>query len=155
MDTNEYNKLIQEFYQSQYSNDDEDNNSPTVWIPDTSGIDLINKINNQQVVDATSYSKEQINKELYNFRNIKIGEFILKITKIDSSKLDISLYEQQSNTKPANFARRVDPSRDNRFENRSWSNYFKNLSMGKNIPKEEIYDIIRWLQALHRMSAFL
>lgn len=160
MNNDDYKKLIEEFYQNQYSSEDDDlTNEKHVWIPDIIGYEKIERLkslqNTQQVINATTLSAAEMKQKINYFRNIKIGNFIIKITAIYGLTADVLIYEEQAKTKPANITVKINPNKDSRFQGRPWISYFNQFNVGKNIPTEEIYDIFRWLQAIHRMPAFL
>jgi hypothetical protein len=160
MDNNDYRKLIEEFYQNQYSSEDDNlSNGQNVWVPDIAGPEKIERLkmiqNTQQVVNATTFSAAEMKQKINDFRNIKIGNFIIKITTIYGPTVDVLIYEELVKTKPANITVKINPNKDSRFQGRSWTSYFNRFNVGKNIPIEEIYNIFRWLQAIYRMPAFL
>lgn len=161
MNNSDYKKLIEEFYQNQYSSegDDEFTNDKHVWVPDIAGSEKMERLktlhNTQQVINATTFSAAEMKQKINDFRNIKIGNFIIKITTVYGPTVDVLIYEEQAKTKPANITIKVNPNKDSRFQGRSWISYFDQFNVGKNIPTEEIYHIFRWLQAIYRMPAFL
>lgn len=56
---------------------------------------------------------------------------------------------------PCNMDYRINLHKDNRFTNRPWLNEFGPQGEADDVPIETVVDIIRWLQALKRMNAFL
>lgn len=160
MNNNNYKKLIEEFYQNQYSSEEDDFiNDKHVWVPDITGSEKIERLkalqNTQQIINATTFSAAEIKQKINYFRNIKIGNFIIKITTVYGPTVDVLIYEEQLKTKPANITVKINPNKDSRFQNRSWAAYFNQFNVGKNIPTEEIYNIFKWLQVIHKMPAFL
>jgi hypothetical protein len=164
----DYLKLLEEM-----SNNEEDlDNSPPIedesWIwADPPVKDKIKISNYHGVIDATKFKKEEIQDALYKCMNIQIGNFLLKIDKYhgfpdthgngSNLTLDIQTWEKKYRTpsgNPCNMDFRVDLSKDDRFANRPWINLF-NGCYGSKVPVETVVEIVRWLQAIKRMTAFL
>jgi len=72
--------------------------------------------------------------------------------------MDITVYQEKYRTPsgaPCKMSYKMDFSQDDRFSNRPWITYFNTQGRAHNIPVETVVEIVRWLQALKRMNAFL
>lgn len=139
------------------------------WIPgESSAKEALNKINHTGIVDVTKFKKDKIQDALYKCVNIKINDFLLRIdsyhghpdknNKGINLSMDIELWETKYRTPsgmPCKMEYRIDLFNDNRFNTRPWLSYFFKSGNGINLPVETVVDVVRWLQALKRMNAFL
>jgi hypothetical protein len=168
----EYQRYLEELTDQQYAdNDDADFYSPPeeAWIPaESEAKERMNFVNRNGSIDVTKFRKEKIQEALYKCINIVCGVFLIRINKYHGSpdkfgkgtnlSMDISLAETKFKTatgQPCNMQFRMNLTNDNRFTNRPWLHYFSAYGRGTNVPVEVVVDIIRWLQALKRMNAFL
>jgi len=158
MNNNDYKKLIEEFYHAQYSSCDKLAEEQNIWYPDNRGSEKLDELKSlkekQLIIDATSYSLEEMKNKINSFRNVRIGNFRLQILNINANAMNILIFEEQKK-KSANITVKVNPNKDSRFLGRSWVTYFNQFNEGKNIPLEEIPNILKWLQIIHRLPAFL
>lgn len=166
----EYLKLLEEISNHQY--DDEEDDVPNVeddsWIwAESPAKDRMMRLNHHGVIDVTKFRKEKIRDALYKCTNIQVGSFMIRIStyhgypdklgKGTDLTMDIETWEKRYKTpsgNPCNMDFRVDLSDDNRFTGRPWLLLFKGSSARK-IPVETVVEIIRWMQAIKRMTAFL
>jgi len=170
----EYLKLLEDLADDQYGTTDypEDNYVPDeAWIPSESGAkEMIRFKNLHGKIDVTKFKKEQIQDALYKCMNIQVGDFLIKIEsyhgypdkfgKGTNLTMDIEVWEKRYRTPsgaPCNMDFRIDWSKDNRFFTRKWLSYFGagTRSAGINVPVDTVVEIVRWMQALKRMGAFL
>jgi hypothetical protein len=169
----EYLEMLESLNEDQYGSDGEDyvpdNYSEEAWMPSVSPHKekMFRTIRNGQL-DITKYRKEQIKDAIYKVVNLTVGEFLIHITeyhgmpvrnKPQETKLtlDIILYGTKYKTEtgqPCNMQFKLDPKTDNRFAGKPWLERFSGCR-ADNIPVDTVVDIIRWLQALKRMNAFL
>lgn len=116
--------------------------------------------------DATNLHRDQIKKAVQNTRNIQVGHFSIKIKgyyqseKLGNDFMHIDVYERRSKTAsgmPCNMDYKAELVDDKRFANRPWLTYFSKDSPGtaKNVPIDTVVDIIKWLQALKKLTVFL
>lgn len=127
----------------------------------------IKDINYTGVTDVTNLKKDKILSAIRSGTNIMIGSFTMKIiahviTKNKSSitNLDIHIYESISRTY-SGVSCKIDNSfdilSDNRFSNKLWLKYFNPKGKGKgiNVPEDVIVNIIIYLKAIQKFSAFV
>lgn len=170
----DYLKLLEDLSNDQYGSDDysdEQHIPDEAWIPSESGVkEMIRFKNLHGKIDVTKYRKEQIQDALYKCMNIQVGEFLIKIESYHGQPdkfgkganltMDIEIWEKRYVTptgRPCNMDFRIDWSKDNRFFGRKWLSYFSGgtRSSAFNVPVETVIEIVRWMQALKRMTAFL
>lgn len=170
----EYLKLLEDLANDQYGNDDvsEDTYIPDeAWIPAESEAKAKIRLHSMHgMVDVTGYRKDKIRDALYKCMNIKVGDFLIKIDTYhgypdkfghgSNLTMDIEVWEKRYRTPsgaPCNMDFRIDWSKDNRFFGRKWLHYFSNgtSSSASDVPVETIVEIVRWMQAIKRMTAFL
>jgi hypothetical protein len=174
----DYLKLLQDLEgsDSDYQEDDD------VSVPDESWIWGESPLKEKMLgprngaIDVTKYKKESIKEALYKSTNLQVGDFTLKIERyngrpgrfesikpiqIDLS-MNIAIWERKYKTptgNPCKMDYRLDLHKDNRFVNKPWLTFFANSGLGTgkavDVPVDTVVDIIRWLQALKRLTAFL
>ncbi|CAM6006090.1 unnamed protein product [Sphagnum balticum] len=165
--------MLESLNEGQYGSDEEnyvpDNYSEDAWMPAVSPHKekMFRTVRNGQL-DITKYRKEQIKDAIYKVTNLIVGEFLIHITEYHGMKagnkpqesklnLDIILYRTKYKTETGqhcNMQFKLDPRTDNRFTGKPWLEMFAG-SRADNIPVDTLVDIIRWLQALKRINAFL
>lgn len=166
----DYLSLIQKFAEEQYDTpEDEEPKIEDYWIPSEPEIKKkIQEPTNAGAADVTKVKKDQIMDCLKKFRNIKVGNFLVKITKYHTDEsgdftkgmVDLYIYEEKSKTasgQPTKMHNKINLAKDDRFDSRPWlshSNRYNPEYLTK-VPMETVLDIVRWLQGIHRMSAFL
>lgn len=151
----EYIRLLEKLVSEQYDEED----YPAV-VPQWSGQEILDRkvqrVLANSVIDLTSANKTKIEDSLYQYRNIKVGKFSVKIIKYSTKPdnedilLSLSIYEDKKNQ----LIVRVNILKDHRFTGRSWQKYF-NSSNGSEIDIKTTVDIIKWLQAVQKLSAFV
>jgi hypothetical protein len=170
----DYLKLLEDLANDQYGYDEqpEDTHVPDeAWIPSESvAKEMIRMKNLHGKIDVTKFRKDKIQDALYKCMNIQVGDFLIKIESYHGHPdkfgkgvnltMDIEVWEKRYQTptgRPCNMDFRIDWSRDNRFFGRKWLDYFGGgtNSSGINVPVETVVEIVRWMQALKRMTAFL
>lgn len=159
----EYLRLLELYATEQYGSDNpiEDLDA---WIPAEAPIKEKMKSSFNGCIDLTNCKRENIQDALYRNSNIKIGNFLIRITKHSgyiedkvNLTMDISVWEDKqivSNKRPCKIACKVNFAQDSRFETRPWTNSFRS-GIGTKIPAETVVDVVKWLQAITRMTAFL
>lgn len=159
MDNDEYLKLIEKYLIEQYETEDEDidmNHEDITWIPSEPEKKVID-YNLAGCTDLTTLKGTVFIKKMEKLSNFKIGPFIIKILFVskDGKSVDICIYEEGKTSKILN---KVQVSKDSRFKGKEWCNYFDSHNYtysGKLIPIIILPEIARWLQAIHKLSAFL
>jgi hypothetical protein len=161
-----YIKLLERLVEEQYTTQDETiaKEFENTWIPSTSKAkEKLNKSLNSSIADLSNIKKDEIENYIYNHRDIKVGDFLLKIVKYsikpsdlqDGHKkdleVDIIIYEYND----LGMATKVDVKKDSRFIGRPWITYFSTFKIGKNVDIQSTVDIIRWLQAINRIGCFI
>ena len=127
-----------------------------------------NVVRNSGVVDLTKTNKDKIIQAIIKSSNIRIYEFLIKIdsrilidvaTKKSTNIYDIVIYEENGKNHfgmPNKLLSKVNPTSDKRFEDREWTKHFNNgIKKGMNIDLVTMYDIIKWLQMIKKLSAFV
>jgi len=166
----EFLKLIKEVMEEEENLKEDDE----AWIPSTSKIlEKYNKSkknlssNKSGSIDVTNMKKDEILKYIKIRNEFKVGDFIIHVS--DGSKEDhvnIHILENQRKTAsgfPCNMLVKKDVIKDKRFSSCPWISYFYyNCKYGKtsrrtaiDVPVEEIINIIKWVKAINKMTAFL
>jgi hypothetical protein len=160
----EYLRLIEEAYRQ----DQDPSDNPidcNAWIPAESPLKkklptLIGKI------DATHLKKDTLKKAIEKCQQITVGEFMIHLTGTDTDEqtkfhtYNFYIYETKHQTasgRPCNIQSKVDVLKDDRFEKRPWLNYFNRYGtrIAQKVPENILIDIVRWLQAITKLPAFL
>lgn len=162
----EYLALCQSLVDKQYDSatDNYDVNKME-WIPSEPEIkQKIKEANRSGMIDLTTVHSSKIKEELTKCTNIKIGNFKMRINKsfgnlvANGLTYSVEVWEERHKT-PNGMPCKIDYpmifSKDSRFKNRPWLEHFKNGSCAYKVPLDTIVDIVRWMQAIKKMSAFL
>lgn len=164
-DKDEFLELINKLLKDQYGTMDEEQIPDNAWLPSESPFKqkLISP-NYSTVIDLTDCKSS----ELYNtisskLSNIKVGNFIIRISKCHYhiNKLEginLYLHEEKKTThlgKMSKITSKIDIHNDIRFNKCIWISYFNSSRLGESIPLNTLVDIVRWLQGLNRLSAFV
>jgi hypothetical protein len=162
----DYLRLLQEVANAE-SNDLDDQDIPEdAWIPAESGIkEKMAASTYMGSADITKLKRAEIGAALLKYHHVKVGGFTIQIDKCRNGNnatthLNLDIWEKQYKTptgNPCNMDYRVDFDRDNRFTTCSWLPLFttNKSGSGTNILIATAVDIIRWLQAIQRISAFM
>lgn len=116
--------------------------------------------------DCLELKREQILAAIKDNCNLKVGPFSIKVRgyyfseKNEKPIMTIDIYERKSKTPtghPCNMDYKLDVYSDKRFIGRPWLELFNNGRQGTatNVPIETVVDIIKWLQALKKLTVFL
>lgn len=163
----DYLKMLEELYEESYGS--EEDVSIESWMPsEPFAKERMKKAEQNKVLDILKYKKNKIQESLYSHTNIKIGPYLIRIheyhglpdrvNKQANLSMDISVWETKYRTPsgaPCRMEYRKNFHTDDRFQNKPWLNYFNNSGDAHNIPVETVVDVIRWLQAIQRMTVFL
>jgi hypothetical protein len=169
----DYLRLLEELTDQQYDDDSYDIISEIPeesWMPEVSSAKekMLRSLNANKTINITNFKKDQIQDALYQNTNIQVGNFLIKIQRyngypdktnqITNLTMDISVYEKQFKTMsgfPCNMDLDLNIHKDNRFIGRTWLSLFNSYNGARNIPASTVVEIVRWMQALKRMTAFL
>lgn len=169
----EYLKILQELVDQQYNDTNtQDIEQEDTWIYAESP--LLEKIkkskpNYHGVIDVTNFKRHKIRDALYDYMQFRVGEFLIKIITYqgesnkklaDDAKttVNVSLWEKKFTTpsgNPCNMDFKLNILKDNRFHGKPWLLLFNSSGSGYNIPITTMIDIIRWMQAIQKLTAFL
>lgn len=161
----EYYDLIKNLVDQQYQDSSYSENDNVIpeeaWIPAES--QKKNKPRNE-VVNLTNTKSDKIRDLIGKSDAIKVGEFLIKIIAINyckqntfDFKIDICIYEEKEyaqNGTPCKILHKLDSTKDIRFSQCKWNLHFNQFKCGKSITQDVMVNIIRWLQALHKLTAF-
>lgn len=169
----EYLRLIESVDADSEGYDELDNyDIPEAWIPATSPnkekMECARAASAHGIIDVLKYRKEQIRDAIYKCMNLRVGEFIIHIKRYNGHPkdkqlhgpltLDINVMQEKYKTPsgaPCKMSYRFDFFQDNRFTNCKWISLFDSGGNARDIPIETVVEIVRWMQALRRMNAFL
>lgn len=165
MNKSDYQKLLEQIAAEQYDTNDEEPLIPEeAWIPAESNVK--NKLKNitfNGVIDCTKLRSKDIKGAIGKAKNLQVGTFLIRIEDycgedpLIQGKLSIEIWERLSRTptgQPCNMDYRADLTLDTRFTGRPWLKYF-HRSWATDVPIENIIEIVRWMQAIKKLTAFL
>ena len=164
----EYLELLQKLVDGQYDDAIDDYDIEEMeWIPSEPEIVQKKKkeVNHNISVDLTKVKSANLEREVNRAGNIKVGSFKIIITEYhtefdpngDKLFCDLKVVVHQSKTMngfPCNMDTDIDLAKDNRFSGRQWLKYFQ-YNRGDNVPMETVVEIVRWLQIINKLPAFL
>lgn len=93
-----------------------------------------------------------------------IGNFLITMkcyrqnNKEESISVDLILWEKRPiiwNGRSCNIDYKLNLGKDFRFSGRTWVSQFNDCGMGEKISFSTMVEIVRWMQAITKMSAFL
>lgn len=161
----DYLELLKDLTDQQY-NDTIDDIEDMEWIPaESPAKNKIINSQNQAIIDLTNIKSNLIKDEILKYTNFKIGSFRTRIRRYLQQpsqngaimSIDLEIWEHQTKTpsgNPCNMDFPINMLQDNRFDKRPWLKYFvKNVAYS--VPIDDAIEIIRWLQGIHRLTAFL
>lgn len=160
----EYLELLQKLVDDQYDEAIDDYDIKEMeWIPSEPEIVKKKKkaVNHNISVDLTNVKSTQLAREVNRAGNIKVGNFKIIVREYheDGYQLtcDLRVVAHQSKTMngfPCNMDTDVNLAGDSRFKGRPWLSYFE-YNRAENVPIETVVEIVRWMQAIKKLSAFL
>lgn len=123
-----------------------------------------NYVESQGIIDATTMSRQEIDDAWKNQGNIKVGDFLLKVSTFagdaDNPHVYFNLYDYEKDEKGKVISTKIDVRNDVRFSSVNWldfcekpSNFFK-VGLIK-APLPVALNVIEWLQKLDRVGAFI
>jgi len=171
MTKEEYLRLIYEAY----TRDNEDEKEEYAWIPAESELkEKIQKlIKPSGDINATNIKKAELSKIINKYNRITIGEFMIYIKSIvnptdnpnivkeattisEVSIYNIVIYENKRVTPsgmPCNIQVKLNIAKDNRFQNVKWNKGFSQF--GGSTTSNNLVNLIKWMQAITKIPAFL
>jgi len=120
-----------------------------------------NYVESQGVIDATDMTRETIDFTWKNQGNIKVGNFLLKVSTFagdaEHPYVYFNLYDYERDDKGKVISTKIDMLKDIRFTNVEWKQYCNKQSVHKIIqaPLHIALDTIEWLQKLDKLGAFV
>lgn len=163
----EYLKYLQYLTDNKYDYSEEpetDNTPDNSWIwSEPPAKSKMKSVVFNGIVDAINLRKEHIKEALGKAKNIQVGSFTLHVSSyygldpLQENTFSFTVYERKTKTptgQPCSMDLKADLTKDNRFTGRPWLSYFKG-SHARDVPIDTIVDIIRWMQALKKLTAFL
>lgn len=165
----DYLKMLEDMANQQYDEPEE----PEVNVPTDSWVWGVSPLK-EKLMTAKLHStsnvmnlhRDQIKKAIQNTRNIQVGAFSIKIKgyyqsdKLDNHFMHLDIYERRTKTptgQSCNMDYKADLTSDKRFADRPWITYFSKDNPGhaKNVPIDTVVDIVKWMQALKKLTIFL
>lgn len=163
----EYIELCQKLVDQQYNDVIDDYDFFEIeYIPEKPEIkEKIIEVNSSGMIDLIHIKSDKIKEEILKYGNLKIGDFKIIISHYnevlsqDGARLccNLKIMKHQSQTMngmPCNMDVLVNLQKDNRFNGRHWLKYFSN-SFAYNVPIDTVVEMIRWMQCIKKLSAFL
>lgn len=164
----EYLALIQQLVDQQYDDAIDDYDIAKMeWAPAEPEIKKkLEQPNYAGMIDLTTVKSGKIKEEIMKCANIKVGAFKIVVGRhnlVPSQQggkiaFDLEVREEKSKTPsgmPCRVDYRVDLSKDSRFRGRPWLKYFMGNGVATNVPVDTVVDIVRWMQAIKKLTAFL
>lgn len=150
-------KLVDQQYGKEIEQEDEDRGQVS------GSPEVPNRPNPNTIIDVTTYKRNDIEPALLKSANLKVDSFIIKIHHYTTTNdgyecYSLRLYEESPHVylnRPCTKTTKIKPDQDNRFDSRTWANYFNGRDFATAMPHLELLDMIRWLQAIGKMGAFL
>ena len=157
----EYIKLINEIINMDSELDD---GLPSCWEQDNCVEEIKSKMHHgiRGSINLSTAKRSEIIKLLKNQEIIQVYTFMIKLNEIDGidDSFDVKIYERRTKT-PTGAQCNIDyilkVAEDSRFQNCDWAKYFigKFDSTGRKVPKSKLPEIIKYLQAVYKIPAFL
>src|SRR5208283_297708 len=169
MSKEEYLRLLQDYVDRQYDDAIDDYNIEEMeWIPAEPEIEKKTvKANTNGTIDLTDVKSDKIREELFKCTNLRVGKFKIRINRYqglptpDGSQvaMNLEVWEERSQTPnghPCKIDFPVVFHKDKRFIGKPWvAKYFNNRGICHNVPTDVVVEVVRWMQALKKLTAFL
>lgn len=162
----DYIRLLQQLTEQQYDDaiDDYDINKME-WIPAEAEIKKkLESLNHHGMIDLTTVKSSKLKEEIKKCANLRVGTFKIMLTHIHPNPIngdigyDLHIKEECTKTPsgmPCRIDYRADISKDSRFKGRPWLKYFKGEGYASNVPIDTVVEIVRWMQVVKKLSAFI
>lgn len=171
----DYLKLLEELVDQQYSGLDDDEIPTTTSIQEVDWESRVSEIkermihpNYHGVVDASDIKSDKLPGLLEKYMNIRVGNFLIKINAYQGQphnlsvnsdlKMSIGIWTKIFKTasgNPCNLDSKLQIHKDTRFKGREWVKLFNTEGTASKVPAKTVVEIIRWLQAINKLTAFL
>ena len=122
------------------------------------------KANSSGMIDLTDAKSNTIKSQLFKCTNLKVGMFKLRIRtwndNLDDDKMlfSVEVWEERHKT-PSGMPCKIDFAmnfaKDSRFKDRPWLKYFGGGNSAYQMPIDTIVEVIRWMQIVKKLTAFL
>lgn len=162
----DYLKLLEEISREEDSGCD--NIPDEAWFPSESPAkNRMKNVNSHGVFNITHLKKAEIKEKIFKYTNFQIGNFLIRTKKYrgtpDTDKninltFDIEVYERKNQTptgRQCNMDYRANLKIDDRFATRPWIDLFDDEGRANNISIDDFVNIIRYMQTIKKLSAFL
>jgi hypothetical protein len=162
----EYLELLQKLVDAQYDDAITDYDIANMeWMPaEPEAKEQMLAVKHNGMIDLTHVRSGKIKEEIFKCSNLVVGDFKITVTRFNGipsqqgAKLccNLRIMGHQSRTMngmPCNMDTSVDLNKDARFNGRSWLKYF-NSNLATNVPIDTVVEIVRWMQAIKKLSAF-
>jgi hypothetical protein len=164
----EFLDLIQKLVDQQYDDAIDDYDIEQMeWVPSEPEIkQKIHQANNAGTIDLTHVKASKIKEEILKCSNLRVGPFKMRITRYNGvpsqngaqMSLSMKAWEERTQT-PSGMSCRMDYpmifAKDARFNGRPWLKYFGRDNVAHNVPIDTVVEIVRWMRAMHKLTAFL
>jgi hypothetical protein len=164
----DYLRLLQEYVDQQYDDAiDNYNIEEMEWMNEPEIKMKVIQANSNGTIDLTDVKADKIKDELFKCTNLKVGNFKIRINRYhglpseDGSRIvmNLEVWEEKKQT-PNGHPCKIDFPlifhKDTRFAGRAWViKYFDKKNVAYNVPVETVIEIVRWMQACQKLSAFL
>jgi hypothetical protein len=162
----EYLQLIQEIVDKQYDDAIDDYDIEKMeWIPAEPEIKKkLESLNHHGMIDLTNVKSSKLKEEIKKCANLRVGAFKVMLTHVHPNPIkgdvgyDLNIKEERTKTPsgmPCRVDYRMDILKDSRFKGRPWLKYFKGEGYACNVPIDTVVEMVRWMQAIKKLTAFL
>ena len=162
----EYLELCQKLVERQYDDVEKEIPIQMEWIPSEPEIkQKMRQASTSGTIDLTNVRSTKIKDEILKCTNLKIGFFKVRIMRYHEvpsqtgpvMTCNVQVLEERHKT-PNGMDCKIDYplnlDKDTRFANRPWLKYFKG-NIAFNVPIDTVVEIIRWMQAVKKLTVFL
>lgn len=176
----EYLALCQKLVDQQYDNAIDDYDVEKMeWIPAEPEIKHHIQQNVNGMIDLTHVKSSEIQKQIQLCTNFKVGKFKFRLNRYFdflrngtstmsvqppkngekyTMKFSMEVWEEKDRT-PNGMPCKIDfpiaLAKDNRFTGRPWLKHFTGNGSGRDLTIETVVEIVRWMQAVKKLTAFL
>lgn len=160
----EYIELCQKLVDQQYDDAIEDYDiNKMEWIPAEPEVKKQLQANVNGMIDLTTVRSSEIKKQIQLCTNFKVGKFKLRLSRYfeqndqATPKYTVEVWEEKDRTPngmPCRIDFPIDLAKDKRFAGRPWLKHFRG-SYGRDVPLDTVVEIMRWMQAIKKLIAFL
>ena len=152
-------KLLEENEELNYN--DLENLENSSWIPGESEHKAKIKLSlNDKIVDLSKTKSSEIKEKIKDCVNIRVEDFLIRSRNSNDDFITFYIYEEKKVTPSGNSCKmsyKINLLKDTRFNKCSWISYVMKYDTNtiNNMPKEELVNVVRWLQGICKMKAFM